>query len=106
MDIVSWQVYTVAMAEYDSATYGDRIAEAYDSLIQISPQATAAAVEALARLAGSGPALELGVGTGRIAIPLAARGITVHGLDGSQAMLDKLRSKPGGDKVVVTRADF
>ena len=94
------------MAEYNSSTYGDRIADAYDSLVPMSAQATAAAVDALARLAGPGPALELGVGTGRIAIPLAARGIAVHGIDGSQAMLDKLRSKPSGDKITIARADF
>lgn len=63
-------------------------------------------MEALAELAGKGPVLELGVGTGRIAIPLVERGIEVHGIDASEAMAARLRQKPGGDKVRVTAGDF
>jgi len=65
-----------------------------------------AAVAFLAQLAGPGPALELGIGTGRIALPLAARGIRVDGVDISQAMVDQLRAKPGGDRISVTIGDL
>ncbi len=60
----------------------------------------------LEQLAGSGPALELGIGTGRIALPLVARGIRVDGIDLSQAMVDQLRTKPAGDQLSVTIGDF
>jgi SAM-dependent methyltransferase len=64
------------------------------------------AVDVLAELARGGRALELGIGTGRIALPLAARGVEVHGIDLSQAMVARLRSKPGGDAIDVTIGDF
>lgn len=63
-------------------------------------------VEFLAELAGDGRALELGIGTGRIAIPLAARGVDVHGIDLSRAMTDRLRAKRGGEGIGVTTGDF
>ena len=65
-----------------------------------------AAVAFLEQLVGSGSALELGIGAGRIALPLAARGIRVDGIDLSQAMVDQLRTKPGGDQLSVTIGDF
>jgi SAM-dependent methyltransferase len=65
-----------------------------------------AAVAFLAELAGEGPALELAIGTGRIALPLAARGIRVDGIDFSAAMVAKLREKPGGGDLSVTMGDF
>jgi SAM-dependent methyltransferase len=65
-----------------------------------------AAVAFLEQMAGSGPALELGIGTGRIALPLAARGIRVDGIDFSPAMVDELRTKLGGDQLSVTLGDF
>ncbi|MEX2539880.1 MAG: class I SAM-dependent methyltransferase [Actinomycetota bacterium] len=65
-----------------------------------------AAVEFMAELAGSGPALELAIGTGRIALPLAARGIRVDGVDISPTMVGQLRAKPGGDQIDVTMGDF
>ena len=55
--------------------------------------------QVLEELAGDGPALELGVGTGRIALPLAERGVEVHGIDASEAVLAKLRAKPGGETI-------
>ena len=64
------------------------------------------AVSFLEGLAGQGPALELAIGTGRIALPLAARGIRVDGIDISPAMVAKLRAKPGGDRISVTMGDF
>ena len=93
------------MKNYDARTYGDRIAEAYDRLYaeRDAPELAAAF---LSELAGGGRALELGVGTGRIAIPLSARGVDVHGIDASEAMLRKLREKPGGDRIQVTLDDF
>jgi SAM-dependent methyltransferase len=90
---------------YDAATYGDRIADAYDQL-PTHPNDADAAVARLAELARDGPALELGIGTGRLALPLAARGVAVSGIDASEAMVAKLRSKPGGDEIDVTIGDF
>lgn len=66
----------------------------------------AAAVAFLEQLAGPGPALELGIGTGRIALPLTARGVQVDGIDISPAMVAQLRTKPGGDQLSVTIGDF
>jgi predicted TPR repeat methyltransferase len=59
-------------------------------------------VEFLAGLAGDGRVLELAIGTGRVALPLAARGITVEGVDASAAMIERLRAKPAGDSIPVT----
>ena len=64
------------------------------------------AVDFLARLADGGPALELGIGTGRIALPLAARGVRVDGIDFSEAMIGRLREKPGGEGIDVTVGNF
>ncbi|MEH0845309.1 class I SAM-dependent methyltransferase [Micromonospora sp. CPCC 205711] len=83
-----------------AATYDDSTSEMFD------PDVVAVAVDVLAELAGEGRALELGIGTGRIALPLAARGVPVHGIELSRAMVDRLRAKPGGDTVGVTIGDF
>jgi SAM-dependent methyltransferase len=91
--------------DYGPSTYGDRIADVYDRWFSL-PEDTDVAVAALAELAGSGPILELGIGTGRIAVPLKRRGIEVHGVDASQAMVAKLREKPGGADIPVTMGDF
>ena len=71
-----------------------------------APDVVVPAVDVLAGLAAGGPALELGIGTGRIALPLAARGIEVHGIDLSSSAVARLRSKPGGDRIPVTIGDF
>ncbi len=63
------------------------------------PAVVEATVDFLAELAGSGRALELGIGTGRIAVPLAARGVPVHGIDMSRAMVARLREKPGAERI-------
>jgi SAM-dependent methyltransferase len=63
-------------------------------------------VSFLAELAKDGPALELGVGTGRIAIPLSRAGVRVHGIDLSEAMLAEMRTKPGADRIGLTLGDF
>lgn len=93
------------MEDYDAATYGDRIADVYDEWYEprMDPTAT---VDFLAELARGGRALELGIGTGRIALPLAARGVEVAGIDASEAMVAKLRAKPGGGAIAVTIGDF
>ena len=91
------------MEGYEAETYGERIADRYDDLYaELHPTA---AVEAIARLAGgNGPVLELAIGTGRIALPLAERGVEVHGIDVSERMVARLRSKPGGEAIPVTVA--
>jgi SAM-dependent methyltransferase len=88
--------------------FGERVAATYDqeSAEMFEPGVVDAAVGVLAELAGRGRALELGIGTGRIALPLAARGVPVHGIDLSRAMVARLRAKPGGDRVGVTIGDF
>jgi SAM-dependent methyltransferase len=93
------------MSDFTAATYGDRIADVYDDRYGF-PSETEAAVALLAELAGGGSVLELGVGTGRLALPLSHRGLTVAGIDASEAMVAKLRAKPGGDAVTVTIGDF
>ncbi len=92
-------------SEYDASTYGDRVAGVYDRIAQPPSDAEAAAAF-LAELAGRGPVLELGIGTGRVALPLAQRGVDVHGIDASAAMVARLRSKPGGDRIPVTIGNF
>ena len=64
------------------------------------------AVAFLAELAGDGPALELAIGTGRIGLPLAARGVAVEGIDLSPDMVAQLRKKPGGEGIPVTIGDM
>ena len=88
--------------------FGDAVAATYDqdSAAMSGPGAVGPVVELLADLAGGGPALELAIGTGRIALPLAARGIDVHGVELSRAMVARLRAKPGGDRIPVTVADI
>jgi SAM-dependent methyltransferase len=95
------------MEDYGPETYGDRIAEVYDKwYADAAFLETEASIELLAELAGDGPVLELAIGTGRLALPLAKRGIEVHGIDASEAMVAKLREKPGGDQIPVTMGDF
>jgi SAM-dependent methyltransferase len=88
--------------------FGERVAERYDesSAEMFDPAVVDPAVDFLAELAGSGAALELGIGTGRIALPLAQRGIRVHGIDLSEAMVARLRAKPGAEDIGVTIGDF
>ncbi|MFF3551875.1 class I SAM-dependent DNA methyltransferase [Streptomyces tsukubensis] len=88
--------------------FGESVAADYDegSAEMFRPAAVDPVAGLLAGLAGDGPALEFGVGTGRIALPLAARGVPVHGVELSRAMVRRLREKPGGDAVGVTIGDF
>jgi SAM-dependent methyltransferase len=91
--------------EYGPATYGDRIADRYDAMYGDRSD-VARMVDRLVVLAEGGPVLELGIGTGRVALPLAERGVEVHGIDASEAMVTKLRAKPGGERIPVTIGDF
>src|SRR5438128_11523961 len=94
-----------AMKGYEPImTFDEKNAEVYDDLAHRGDEA--ATVAFLEQLAGGGPALELAIGTGRIALPLAARGIRVDGIDLSEAMVAKLRTKPGGGEISVTIGDF
>src|SRR5512132_7529 len=88
--------------------FGERVAERYDesSADMFEPAVIDPIVDFLADLAGGGAALELGIGTGRIALPLAQRGVRVHGIDLSESMVARLRAKPGGNEIGVTIGDF
>lgn len=85
-----------------------RIAAAYDaaSADRFDPAVLDPTVDLLAELAGDGAALELGIGTGRVALPLSGRGVPVHGIDNSPAMVDLLRAKPGAEAIEVTIGDL
>ena len=92
------------MKDYEPGmSFGEEVAEAYDDVPRGDESAAVAFLE---RLADGGPALELAVGTGRIALPLAARGVRVDGVDLSAAMVERLRAKPGGERISVTMGDF
>ncbi|MFZ0169864.1 MAG: class I SAM-dependent methyltransferase [Candidatus Dormiibacterota bacterium] len=88
--------------------FDERVAERYDEDLaeQSTPESVDPVVNFLADLAGDGAALELGIGTGRIALPLSRRGVRMHGIDLSPAMVARLRDKPGADRVEVTIGDF
>jgi SAM-dependent methyltransferase len=87
----------------DPGLFGRLWADTYDETSSPNP---GAAVEFLAGLAGAGPVLELAIGTGRVALPLAARGITVQGIEASPDMIAVMRSKPGGDTIPVVVGDI
>jgi len=93
---------------HDDGYFDERVAARYDesSAEMFSADAVEPAVDFLADLAGDGRALEFAVGTGRIALPLAARGVPVHGIDMSNAMVARMRAKPGGRDIGVTIGDF
>jgi SAM-dependent methyltransferase len=88
--------------------FDERVAAGYDSFScdMFAPEVVDPAVSFLEQLAGGGDALELGIGTGRVALPLSQRGVRVHGIDLSAAMVDRLRAKPGADTIDVTIGDF
>src|SRR6185295_3811038 len=96
------------MEGYGPETYGDAIADIYDLWYGGKPD-TAAAVDRLAALAARTselPVLELGIGTGRLALPLVASGYAVWGIDASGAMVDELRTKPSGAHLPVVVGDM
>ena len=87
--------------------FDEIVASTYDyDVDSFNPEAVDPVVNFLAELANGGSALEFGIGTGRIALPLAMKGIEVHGIDISNAMLTKLAQKTGGDRIPVTQGDF
>src|SRR3990170_1951621 len=88
--------------------FGENVAARFDerNAHQGDPAVVGPMVDLLAELAGGGAALELGIGTGRIALPLAERGVPVHGIDLSEAMVARLRAKPGAERIGVTMGDF
>jgi SAM-dependent methyltransferase len=92
----------------DDGYFNERVAARYDESAaeMFDPAVVDPAVDLLAQLAGSGGALELGIGTGRIALPLAQRGVPVHGIELSRSMVTRLRAKPGGEDIGVTIGDF
>jgi SAM-dependent methyltransferase len=92
----------------DDGYFDERVAARYDesSASMFSAEIVEPAVDFLAELAGGGAALEFAVGTGRIALPLARRGVPVHGIDMSNAMVARMRAKPGGGDIGVTIGDF
>lgn len=88
---------------YSDETYGEHVAGVYDEWYA---DYDSHAIDALAELAGGGRALELGIGTGRFALPLSAKGVEVHGVDAAASMISRLRSKPGADRIAVTQGSF
>jgi SAM-dependent methyltransferase len=88
--------------------FGERVAERYDESAadMFDPALVNPVIDFLADLAFDGTALELGIGTGRIALPLAQRGIRIHGIDLSEAMVARLRAKPGAEQIDITIGDF
>jgi SAM-dependent methyltransferase len=88
--------------------FDEKVAPTYDagSAHMFDPAVLGPTVDVLHELAGSGPALELAIGTGRVALPLHERGVEVHGIDFSEAMVAELRSKPGGDRLPVVVGDM
>lgn len=90
------------MKQYDDTTYGERIAEVYDEMYAKYD----AAIDLLHELARGGRVLELGIGTGRIALPLHRRGVDVMGIDASPAMIAKLHAKPDGAGIEVVQGSF
>jgi SAM-dependent methyltransferase len=92
----------------DDGFFDEAVASRYDELLaeMFDPQVVDPAVDLLAGLAGDGGALELGIGTGRIALPLAERGVTVQGIELSRAMVARLRAKPGAEQIAITIGDF
>src|SRR5919199_3201800 len=93
---------------HDDGYFGEDVASRYDESLaeMFEPAAVEPVVDVLAELAGRGRALELGIGTGRIALPLAARGVPVVGIELSEAMAARLREKQDGDAIPVTIGDF
>jgi SAM-dependent methyltransferase len=92
-----------ALSSYDPARYGDSCAEFYD---QLYGPPRAPMLDALAGLAGDGRVLELGIGSGRVALALVRRGLAVSGIEASAAMREHLRAKPGAERIEVIAGDF
>lgn len=95
------------MKGYGAETFGALNAERYDALYEDAMAAeTRDSVQTLSELAGAGKVLELAIGTGRVAIPLAAHGLSLHGIEASEAMVARLHAKPGGEDIPVLIGDM
>ena len=96
------------MLVHEDGYFDERVAARYDESAaeMFDPGVVDPVVDFIAELAGTGRALELGIGTGRIALPLAQRGVPVHGIELSTAMVARLRAKPGGEDIGITIGDF
>ena len=88
---------------YADETYGERVAGVYDDWYS---SVDAHAIDFLAQIAGEGRALELGIGTGRVALPLAAKNVNVSGIDAAQSMIDRLKAKAGSESIDVRLGSF
>jgi SAM-dependent methyltransferase len=106
--LAGWEVTVPGqqLKGYGAETYGEQIADVYDDLYTGGAFDPAPAVAFLTALAGRGSALELGIGTGRVALPLSKRGVAVRGIDASPAMVARLRKKAGGQAIRVAIGDF
>lgn len=91
------------MKNYSDDTYGERVAHTYDDWYK---DVDDSAIDMLSSLAGDGPALELGIGTGRVALPLSARNVNVSGIDASESMVAQLKAKDGCEKIYVHMGSF
>ena len=91
------------MKNYSDDTYGERVAHTYDDWYTTVDDG---AIDLLSELAGDGPALELGIGTGRIALPLSGRNVKVSGIDASPLMVDKLKSKESSELINLYMGSF
>jgi Methyltransferase domain len=91
------------MKNYSDDTYGERVAHTYDDWYTTIDDG---AIDLLSEFAGDGPALELGIGTGRIALPLSARNVQVSGIDASDSMVAQLRAKESEEKINVQMGNF
>ncbi len=98
--------YAPTVADFDPTAYGaSGIADEYDDLYADHWE-TDGVVDLVVELAAGGKVLELGIGTGRLALPLLERGVEVHGVEGSAEMVAKLRAKPGSDRIPIVVGDF
>ena len=93
------------MQNWDSGSYGQYYASDYDALFG-AKEGLDACARCICDLAAGRPVLEFGIGTGRVALPLADMGVEVHGIEASEEMADLLRAKPGGERIPVTIGDF
>jgi SAM-dependent methyltransferase len=98
----------VSDKRHSKGFFGERAAAVYDERAaeMFAPAVVKPVVDMLAELAGKGPALEFGIGTGRIALPLAQLGVRVVGIDDSEAMVARFRAKSGAHDIDVTIGDF
>jgi SAM-dependent methyltransferase len=91
------------MEPYGIDTYGESVADVYDEWYASYEESM---IDVLSQFARGGRALELGIGTGRVALPLQERGVEVHGIDASTSMLEKLKAKPHGSEIPISIGDF